>query len=64
MPLPLVYKKRGYRNFLNLAIRLARFTAKHQKNIEEEGPAGVDQTVAQLLAVLNLLISLREPGPG
>jgi len=63
MPLPLVYKKRGYRNFLNLAIRLGRFTSKHQANIKAEGPAGVDTLVDALILILSLLESLREPGP-
>lgn len=63
MPLPLVYKKRGWRQFLNLAIRLCRFAAKHQTNIKEEGPSGTDALVDTLITLLPTLLSLREPGP-
>ena len=63
MPLPLVYKKRGFRHFLNLALRLARFASKHQANIREEGPAGTDEVVDALIALIPLLLELREPGP-
>lgn len=61
--MPAVYKKRGYREFLNLAIRLCRFTEKWQANIKAEGPAQTDALVDSLLNILLLLISLRQPGP-
>lgn len=63
MPLPLVYKKRGWRQFLNLAILLGRFATKYQQNIKAEGPAGSDALVDTLITTLDLLISLRQPGP-
>lgn len=57
------YKKRGWRQFLNLAIRLSRFASKYQQNIKEEGPSQTDELLSKLLDILALLIALREPGP-
>lgn len=57
------YKKRGWRQFLNLAIRLSRFTSKHQQNIKDEGPAETDALLLALINILAQLIALQEPGP-
>jgi hypothetical protein len=57
------YKKRGYRQFLNLALRLARFASKYQTNIKDEGPPELDALMGTIIALLPLIESLILPGP-
>lgn len=57
------YKKRGYREFLNKSIRLARFASKYQQNIKQEAPANTDPLVDLLVTLLIDLLAQRLPGP-